>query len=202
MKIQENKNNNFATLIINGKEYDVYLARTDKQKEKGLQGFSELPNDEGMLFINDDPEDVWYHMKNVFTPLDLIFMDEDMKVTYVAHGKENDPTPIKAKNVSFVLEVSANSGIKEGDEADLVDDITNAVMKVLAPDGSTQMELESGERIVSRKETKVLIRKALKADRTNKDSDYKSLGKYIFKVLKGQDGRDPEYVDSPKTKEE
>lgn len=30
------------------------------------------------------------------------------------------------------------------------------------------------------------------------DKDYKSLGKYIFKVLKGQDSRKPEYVESPK----
>lgn len=33
------------------------------------------------------------------------------------------------------------------------------------------------------------------------DKDYKSLGKYIFKVLKGQDGREPEYVKSPESKD-
>jgi hypothetical protein len=37
------------------------------------------------------------------------------------------------------------------------------MMKVLAPDGSTQMNLKGGERIVSRKETLVLIRQAIKA---------------------------------------
>ena len=47
------------------------------------------------------------------------------------------------------------------------------------------MLLESGERIVSRRETLVLIRKALKAYNTKEDKDYKALGKYIFKVLKG-----------------
>jgi hypothetical protein len=36
-------------------------------------------------------------------------------------------------------------------------------MKVLAPDGSTQMNLEGGERIISRKQTKILIKKAKKA---------------------------------------
>ena len=67
-------------------------------------------------------------------------------------------------------------------------------MKVLAPDGSTQMELWGGERIVSRRETKILIKKAIKAYQSQSDSDYKSLGKYMFKVLKGQDNRKPEYV--------
>ena len=32
------------------------------------------------------------------------------------------------------------------------------------------------------------------------DKDYKSLGKYIFKVFKKQDNREPEYVNSPTSK--
>jgi hypothetical protein len=58
------------------------------------------------------------------------------------------------------------------------------------------MGLKGGERIVSRKETKVLIRKAKKAQNTNNESDFKSLGKYMFKIIKGQDTRKPEYVKS------
>ena len=42
-------------------------------------------------------------------------------------------------------------------------------MKVLAPDGSSQMDLEGGERIVSRKETKVLIKKKLKKAQDSKE---------------------------------
>ena len=60
------------------------------------------------------------------------------------------------------------------------------------------MELKGGERIVSRKETKVLIRKAKKALDSHSDNDYKSLGKYIFKVFKKQDSREPDYVKNPK----
>ena len=71
-------------------------------------------------------------------------------------------------------------------------------MKVLAPDGSVQMSLQGGERIVSRKQTLILIRKAKTAYNSKTDKDYKSLGKYMFRVLKGQDNRDPEYVNAPK----
>jgi hypothetical protein len=56
-------------------------------------------------------------------------------------------------------------------------------MKVLAPDGTVQMELEGGERIVSRRETKILIKKAKKAYQSKDDKDYKALGRYIFKVF-------------------
>ena len=74
-------------------------------------------------------------------------------------------------------------------------------MKVLNPEGETQMELFGGERIVSRRETLVLIKKALKANISKEDKDYKALGKYMFKIIKGQDERKPEYVEAPKGKE-
>jgi hypothetical protein len=45
------------------------------------------------------------------------------------------------------------------------------------------MDLWGGERIVSRRETKILINKAKKAEASNSESDYKALGKYIFKVF-------------------
>ena len=45
-------------------------------------------------------------------------------------------------------------------------------------------------------------KKALKANESKEDKDYKALGKYIFKVLKGQDTREPEYVDAPEKKKE
>jgi hypothetical protein len=62
----------------------------------------------------------------------------------------------------YVVEVNVNSGVQKGDSLEFVED-EDVVMKVLAPDGSSQMDLVGGERIVSRKETKVLIRKAKKA---------------------------------------
>ena len=109
-------------------------------------------------------------------------------------------------NAKYILEVNQNSGIVEGDDFEIDDseDYDKYVMKVLAPDGTTQMYLQGGERIVSRKETTTLIKKAKKAYE-NKDKDYdkycKSLGKYIFKVLKGQNTRPPEYVEVPEGKD-
>ena len=75
-------------------------------------------------------------------------------------------------------------------------------MKVLAPDGSTQMELEGGERIFSRKNTKTLIKMAKRAYSSELDKDYKALGKKAFKYLHIQDTNTPEYVDTPKSKED
>ena len=71
-------------------------------------------------------------------------------------------------------------------------------MYILGSDGKPQMDLVGGERIISRSETRSLIIKAKRANKSKSDKDYKKLGKYIFKVLEKQDNRKPEYVNLPK----
>lgn len=180
---------------INNKKYLVEVAKTEEEKEKGLQGRTELDDSEGMLFdFSNEVGDISMWMKDTLIPLDIIFINDDQVVTYVGKGVPNTKTKLSVQDTAYVLEVNTNSGIKEGDELDFIDN--GPVMKVLAQDGSTQMELWGGERIVSRRETKILIKKAKKAQESNKDSDYMSLGRYIFKVFKGQDTRPAEYVNN------
>lgn len=181
---------------IGNKEYNVKEVTTPEDKAKGLQGVESLPEDEGMLFIYDPPEDVKFWMKDTLIPLDIIFINEDQEVVKVHQGIPNDETLIEVPNIAYVLEVNVNSGIKVGDELELEEDAP--IMKVLAQDGSEQYSLWGEERIFSRKNTKVLVKKAKKADETKLDKDYKALGKYMFKCIKIQDNRQPEYVDAPK----
>lgn len=200
--LQAKKTKNIGSIKLAGQEYDIYIAKSEEQKKQGLQNFKSLPSDEGMLFVinEDNPVETFFHMHNVPFPLDLIFMDDEFKVLDVKKGNPEDD---KIEGIaSYVLEINADSGVKKGDEAELDDEDTHKyVMKVLNPEGETQMELFGGERIVSRRETLVLIKKALKANISKEDKDYKALGKYMFKIIKGQDERKPEYVEAPKGKE-
>ena len=186
---------NMTNIYIGNKEYKVQEAHTEEEKEKGLQGVSSLPEDQGMLFFFEEPQEVSMWMKDTLIPLDIIFINEDNEVVKVAQGEPNDETPIIAQDTLYVLEVNKNSGVKEGDELEIQDE--GPVMKVLAQDGSSQMDLWGGERIFSRKNTVVLIRKAKKAALTNSDKDIKALGRYMFKCIKGQDERPNEYVKNP-----
>ena len=182
-------------ITIANKKYKVKVAKTEEEKEKGLQNIESLPEDEGMLFdYSEKPQEVGFWMEDTLIPLDIIFINEDQEVLSVVEGKPLSLDQIIEQDVAWVLEVNAKSGIKEGDELQFEEDEVEGVMKVLAPDGSVQMWLQGGERIVSRRETKILIKKAKKAQISNDDKDYKALGKYMFKVLKGQDNRKPEYV--------
>lgn len=185
------------TIEIGDKTYKVREAKTEEEKEKGLQGVTELPEDEGMLFYFNPPEDVSMWMKGTLIPLDIIFINKDKEVIYIGQGIPNSQSLITVPNTAYVLEVNQDSGVEEGDELDLEDDEndTQPVMKVLAQDGSTQMDLWGGERIFSRKNTAILIKKAKKAASTNDEKDYKALGRYMFKCIKGQDTRPAEYVE-------
>lgn len=197
-----NKESNLVDITIGDKKYKVEIADTLEKQEKGLMGRESLPKDQGMLFIYDEPQDLSYWMKNTLISLDIIFIDDDMEVVSVKQGQPMSEEPITEDDVQYVLEVNSNSGIEEGDQLVVEDsDDKEYSMHVLFPDGSTQMNLKGGERIVSRRETKILIKKAKKAEASKTDGAYRALGRYIFKVLKRQDSREPEYVDSPKDKD-
>ena len=187
---------------IGDKTYKCQVAKNEEDRRKGLQGIEHLPIDEGMLFVWEDEATREMWMKDTKIPLDQIAINDDDEVVLVYTAQPEDETLVPFMNAKYILEVNAESGIVEGDEFEIddSDDLNKYVMKVLAPDGSTQMYLQGGERIVSRKETRTLIKKAKKAY-ANKGGDYdrycKSLGKYMFKILKGQDNREPEYVQVP-----
>ena len=197
-------------IIIGDKEYTVEIAKSKEDKEKGLQDRDHLAPDEGMLFVYEEQQPVVeYWMKNTKIPLDQIAINEDNEVTTVYKAQPNSENLHPFANVKYLLEVNQDSGIVEGDnfEFDDSDDPNKYVMKVLAPDGSTQMNLQGGERIFSRISTKQMITWAKKAE-ANKDNKElfakycKRLGKRMFKELYAQDHRDPEYVEAPNKKDQ
>lgn len=182
---------------VNDKEYSVKVAYTEEEKIQGLQGVEQLPENEGMLFIYDEPQTVQYWMKDTLIPLDIIFINDDEEVISVYNGNPNDETLVEEDNVKYVLEVNINSGINEGNEVDIDENETESdemVMQILGPDGKVQGEIQEGSRIFSRKNTVILIRLAKRAKKTKKDSDYKKLGKKMFQFLDEQDNRSPQYV--------
>jgi uncharacterized membrane protein (UPF0127 family) len=185
---------------IADKEYNVEVAETEDQKETGLQGRKELAEDEGMLFIYDEPDEIGFWMEDTYIPLDIIFINDEFEVIAVAKGEPESKEIHEEKDVKYVLELNQNSGVKVGDELDLLEDEEEVKSKMLVLDenGGTQMELDGGERIFSRKHTKILIKLANKAYKSELDKDYKALGKKVFKYIEEQDNREQEHVELKK----
>lgn len=190
---------------IGKKTYNCQVAKNEEDRKKGLMGVEHLAPDEGMLFVWDkeDTREMW--MKDTLIPLDQIAINDDDEVVLVYQAQPKDETLVPFMNAKYILEVNQGSGIVEGDDFDIDDseDLNKYTMKVLAPDGTTQMFLQGGERIFSRINTRTLIRKAKRAYEHKEDNFErycKALGKYMFKCIKTQDNREPEYVQVPESK--
>lgn len=215
----------FIEIEVGDNDYICRVAYDDWEKANGLMGVDDLGDNEGMIFVYDKPqEEISFWMKNTPIDLDIVFICPCFKVISVHTGIANTTDPIVENNVQFVLEVKADSGIKEGDEVefdgleeylekrlDRCDSIIEnkedieeekdkikTLLKVLDPDGEVQLTLKGNERIFSRANTKILIRQAKKADKLKTDSAYKRLGKSIFKYMRIQDENGEEYVEPKK----
>ena len=208
----------FVDVTINEKVYHLLNCVTDEQKERGLMDVASMEDDEGALFdYSDEPQaslDFW--MKDTTIPLDIIFVNEKGTVISVKQGtpESEDYISESSEFIAYVIELNANSGIKAGDQTSLgktieetdPDEDENAKdeypdlqvnhLIIYGSDGDIQAALQGSERIFSRKSTRVIIRKAKRAYKTQSDTDYKALGRYIFKEMAAQDERKPEYVNN------
>lgn len=146
-------------------------------------------------------------MKDTTIELSIIFLDENKVVLSNQHGEPESEEYISEDNAKYVLELDYTDSIKPGDQAEFnlglnKDELDPNKLYVLNEDGSVQAEIDAESRIFSRKSTAVIIKKAKKAFESKSDVDYKDLGRYVFGELDRQDGRDPEYVESPKNNNE
>ena len=193
------------TIEIEDQKYDIEIADTEEKRMIGLKNIDSLKDKQGMLFIFDNLTTDSFTMKETKIDLDIIFIDEDKEVLEVHSVKAFDPNPIICSEpYMYVFETNINSGIKKGDELDFDDDFTEdemteikkSKMLVLDSEGNVQMKLIGGERIISRIKTKQLVKAALKAYKTDNDSDYKRVGRMILKELNAQDDRPTQYVNN------
>ena len=187
------------SISVGKNTYKIKVAETDEDKSIGLSKKDKLEENEGMLFVlNDEDIDeeglIWFTMEDTSIPLDIVFIDDNFEVLQVSKGEPFSKEPVYGKG-RYVLEVNPNSEITVGDELEFkTSKKVNNKMLVLDSEGNSQMALDGGERIFSIHNTKILIRFAKKSTATQKDNDFKALGKRVFKFLKVQDNNEPEYV--------
>lgn len=98
------------------KVYNVEIARTVKERERGLMYRKELPEGQGMLFDFSPQQDVSMWMKNTYVSLDMIFIQADGRILRIAESTEPMSERIISSGgpVSAVLEVVAGTARKDG----------------------------------------------------------------------------------------
>ena len=114
----------FATCVaFNGVSFKACVAFSNIDKAKGLEVFSSLDADTGMLFPFDNADHVSFHMGSVAFPIDILFLMDTalgLKVAKIVHNAQPGADDIWSCNdTSHVLEVSGGSckkyNIKLGD---------------------------------------------------------------------------------------
>jgi len=111
-------------VVTDGTRVQLEVALTDEERQLGLMFRDMLPADRGMLFIfeADGSLDLW--MKNMFIPLDFVWMSTSGEVVDVRADVQpcrSDPCPSygSSKPARAVLEVNAGfataHGVRPGD---------------------------------------------------------------------------------------
>ncbi len=116
-----------GTTCIKDNCFDIALASTESERTKGLGGYELLANNNGMLLVFDKEGNQSIWMKNMKFPLDILWINEDGKIVFLAYNyqpcKENDycPSVINDVPAKYVLEINSGLvnkiGIRPGDYA-------------------------------------------------------------------------------------
>ena len=71
-------------IIIDGKHsFKIEIANTEALRQKGLMNRAYLASDHGMLFEFENSGFHSFWMKNTLIPLDMIWINQDLVVTYI-----------------------------------------------------------------------------------------------------------------------
>lgn len=103
------------------KTIDIEIADDPAQRQQGLMFRKSMRDEEGMLFLFDRPAPQSFWMKNTYIPLDILYLDENRKITTI----HPSTTPLSEVgmpsdgNAQYVLEVNGGwcqrYGVKVGD---------------------------------------------------------------------------------------
>jgi uncharacterized membrane protein (UPF0127 family) len=104
---------------IGSRTYELEIARTPAEQEKGLMKRDSMPADHGMIFVFTKEEVLRFWMKDTRFPLDILFLDHGGRVVLVAQMKPYDLSETTSeKPAQYAIELNAGqanqAGVKTG----------------------------------------------------------------------------------------
>ena len=101
--------------------FDIEIAESDYETQTGLMYRESMEENQGMLFIFPDVAMHSFYMKNTQIPLDIIFIDEGLKIaSFQKNATPYDESGLSSQvPVKYVFEINAgisdNLGLQIGD---------------------------------------------------------------------------------------
>lgn len=100
-----------GAIVTLGGRIRTELATSSAARTLGLSGHAPLAADQGMLFVFDTPGTQRFWMKDMTFPLDIIWLDRNLRVLGVAENATPESYPKETfsspENTSYVLELNA-----------------------------------------------------------------------------------------------
>lgn len=104
-----------GTILLDGNVLEVQVADTQPRRVRGLMFQDQMPYDQGMFFVYDEPGNYSMWMLNMQFPLDIIWFDADGNVIHI----EKDMQPCKS-----ALETATCTGKGSGGDALYILEVT------------------------------------------------------------------------------
>ncbi len=105
-----------GALQINDRCVTLAVADTQIERNQGLSNREDLPNDEGMLFLFDNPDRHGFWMKDMNFPIDIIWLDDENQVVDLKQSVSPETYPETfepSKNAKKVVELNAGFANQE-----------------------------------------------------------------------------------------
>ena len=111
-------------VMVANASIEVELAQTEAKRELGPSGHKPLADNEGMLFIFDQPKIYSFWMKDMLFSLDMVWVGSDFKIVDITHNAklESYPATFSPKEPAiYVLEI--NTGVAEKNNWQIGDEV-------------------------------------------------------------------------------
>lgn len=135
---------------LQGRDFKVAVAITDKERVKGLSDTNHLKKDAGMLFVFDKLQEVTFNTFKMNYPIDMVFLDENMmsldyKIMYPG-------TSTAVGDVKYVLEVNAGAlPVLQGVQLNIGDEeLTDYLQEIETNKDVESVEEDSSDDIVDK----------------------------------------------------
>ena len=91
---------------------EVSIADTPESRQQGLMGIEEMGEDTGMVFLEDQPVQQAFWMKDTLIPLSIAFWDEQGRIQAILDMEpcREDPCRLYDPGVTWIGAVEVNEG--------------------------------------------------------------------------------------------
>jgi len=103
--------NSGKEICFNSNCITAEVANSPQERARGLMYRTSLEENEGMLFIFEEPAKHGFWMRNTLIPLDIIWLNERKKIIHIATAQpcmeDSCPSFVPKQNALYVIEVNA-----------------------------------------------------------------------------------------------